>query len=154
MNPTHIYTGVGPFNVNLQVTSGAGCIHDTTIVMNSIHPQPISLFSADKTSVCIGETISFTDLSNGLDGTVNQWFWDFGDGSPIINIRNPTHFYNINNNYTVKLYIINSHGCLSDTSSQVMTVLEPPVANFSYNAPDCITRDITFTDASNAPVGT
>ena len=153
MNPTHVYTGVGPFSVNLQVTSGAGCIHDTTIVMNGIHPQPISAFSASKTSVCENETINFTDLSNGLDGTVTQWFWDFGDASPISNIQNPSHAYAPFNNYTVSLYIINSNGCNSDTSRQVMNVLEPPVANFSFSAPYCETKDITFTDASNAPVG-
>ena len=152
MNPTHVYSGVGPFNVNLQVTSGAGCVHDTTIVMNNIHPQPIANFSANKTSVCIGETINFTDLSNGLDGTVNQWRWDFGDASTST-VQNPTHAYVINNNYTVSLYIINSNGCNSDTMRQVMTVLDPPVADFSFGAPDCATKDVTFTDASNAPVG-
>jgi PKD repeat protein len=33
-NPSHIYT-TGPYNVNLQVTSGAGCVNDTTILLNT-----------------------------------------------------------------------------------------------------------------------
>ena len=153
VNPTHIYTGVGPFNVKLTATSIAGCVHDTTILMNSIHPQPIAAFSVNKSSVCIDEPIQFTDMSNGLDGTVNQWRWDFGDLSPIVTLQNPTHFYGVNNNYTVKLFIINSHGCNSDTASKVITVLDPPVASFTYSVPDCVTKAVTFTDGSTAPVG-
>ncbi len=47
-NPTHIYNSTGPFNVNLHVKTGAGCVHDTTIVLNTIHPQPTGSFIVDK----------------------------------------------------------------------------------------------------------
>lgn len=72
-NPTHTYISTGPFNVKLQVTSGAGCVHDTMIVLNTVHPQPKADFKADKAGICIGEQITFTDISNGLDGIINQW---------------------------------------------------------------------------------
>lgn len=42
-------------------------------------------FSADKTTVVVGETVTFTDASNATacGGTINSWSWDFGaDASP------------------------------------------------------------------------
>ena len=72
-NPTHQYTAVGPYNVKLQVTSGAQCIHDTTIVLNTIHLQPKAGFEPNKPSVCIGDDVIFRDQSNGIDGAVTIW---------------------------------------------------------------------------------
>jgi gliding motility-associated-like protein len=124
--PSHIYTNLGPFNVNLQATSVAGCVHDTTIVLDVIHPQPKADFTINKASVCIGDAVSFTDDSDGKDGTVTQWFWNFGDGGTS-NVQNPTHLYSTVNNYSISLYIINSIGCNSDTVSKGFDVYPYPV---------------------------
>lgn len=124
--PSHTYTAVGPFAVNLQATSVAGCVNDTTISVNVIHPQPKAAFTINKPSVCIGDAVSFTDNSDGKDGTVNQWFWNFGDGSTS-NTQNPSHLYGTVNNFTVSLYIINSIGCNSDTLSKNFDVYPYPV---------------------------
>ncbi|MBC7886309.1 MAG: PKD domain-containing protein [Ferruginibacter sp.] len=126
--PTHIYSGTGPFNVSLQVTSGSGCIEDTTIVLNTIHPQPSAAFSSDKPSVCIGDVVVFSDLSDGGDGLVTAWNWDFGDDRKDIT-RNPAHLYGGANTFNVSLFITNSNGCNSDTVSQPFTVHPYPVVN-------------------------
>jgi gliding motility-associated-like protein len=128
VSPSHTYVAVGPFNINLQATSAAGCVHDTTIALNVIHPQPKADFSINKPSVCIGQDVSFRDLSDGKDGTVNQWFWNFGDAGTS-NIQNPTHLYGAVNNYVISLYIINSQGCNSDTVSKTFDVYPYPVVN-------------------------
>ncbi len=125
-NPVHTYISTGPFVVNLKITSGAGCINDTSILLNTIHPQPKAAFVADKPSICIGESITLTDNSNGLDGTVNQWYWSFGDGlttsgSPVV-----SHIYADTLTYSASLYIINSHGCKSDTTTRSFTVYPYP----------------------------
>lgn len=127
-NPAHTYAAAGPFNVNLQVTSGAGCVHDTTIVLNVIHPQPKADFTINKPSVCIGQDVSFTDLSTGADGTVAQWNWNFGDNLTS-NIQNPTHLYGSANTFNVSLYIVNSIGCNSDTVSKQFSVYPYPVVD-------------------------
>lgn len=128
VNPSHTYTSVGPFNVNLQVTSIAGCVHDTTIALNVIHPQPKADFAINKPSVCIGDNVSFFDLSDGKDGVVNQWNWNFGDGLSD-NVKNPVHLYTSTNTFNVSLYIINSQGCNSDTVNKQFTVHPYPVVN-------------------------
>ena len=127
-NPSHTYTATGPFNVNLQVTSGAGCIHDTTIVLSTIHPQPVAAFTADKPGVCIGDNIQFTNNSNPLDGTLTQLNWTMGDG----NTRNTPSFnytYTTPGTYTVNLFIFNSHGCRSTTATGSYIIYPYPVVN-------------------------
>ncbi|MEO6729895.1 MAG: PKD domain-containing protein [Ferruginibacter sp.] len=128
ITPTHTYAGTGPFNVNLKVTSGNGCTENTTIVLNTIHPQPKASFSMNKPGICIRDVVGFTDQSNGIDGTVNAWNWNFGDGQTDIT-ANPTHLYGSENTFTVSLFITNSNGCNSDTVSKPITVYPYPVAN-------------------------
>ncbi|RYE20624.1 MAG: PKD domain-containing protein, partial [Sphingobacteriales bacterium] len=127
--PSHMYTAMGPYNVMLTVTSAAGCIGDTTIVLNSINPQPQSDFNISQPGgICIGDVVSFTDASNGANGTVDQWRWNFADGN-LSQVQNPTHLYSQPNTYNVSLHIINSFGCLSDTTTKAFTVNPFPVVN-------------------------
>ncbi|MEO7768329.1 MAG: gliding motility-associated C-terminal domain-containing protein, partial [Ferruginibacter sp.] len=126
--PTHIYRGNGPYIVALQVTSGNGCMEDTVLAVNNIHPQPIAAFSSDKAAICIRDVVMFKDLSNGLDGTVTSWNWDFGDGQQN-HTSNPTHLYGSDNTFKVSLYITNSYGCNSDTLTKSFAVYPYPVVD-------------------------
>lgn len=127
-NPSHIYTALGPYSVNLQVTSGAGCIQDTTIVLNTLHPQPIASFTTDKIDVCIGGAIQFTSTSSGADGTITQWVWDMDNG----NTRNQPSFsytYSTVGTYNVSHYIVNSFNCRSTTATTTVSINPYPVAD-------------------------
>lgn len=126
-NPTHTYTGVGPYPVSLKVKSGIGCIDDTTIQLNTIHPQPKAEFSFSKPGVCIGENVIMNDQSDPKDGALNQWYWNFGDNSALETVQNPNHTYNGPGTYNVSLYIVNSFGCHSDTLPKAFIVYPYPV---------------------------
>ena len=127
-NPDHSYAAVGPYNVKLQVTSGALCVADTTIVLNTIHPQPKAAFGFIKPSVCIGDEVTFQDQSDGKDGLVTAWHWNFGDNQTST-IKDPPHTYAVVNQYPVQLYIVNSFGCNSDTVSKFYDVFPYPVVS-------------------------
>jgi len=119
--PSHIYNAVGPYNVNLQVTSGAGCVLSTTKVLNTIHPQPTGNFTVDRDDVCIGQSFSFTDISDPADGTTTAWEWTMADG----NTRSvPTFNYTYGSagEYDVNLVITNSNGCRSTLATKKVTV--------------------------------
>lgn len=130
--PPHTYTGTGPYTVTLTVRGAVGtsnaCEQVVTHPVNFIHPQPKAAFDFSKPQVCIGGDIIVTDRTNGLDGTVQQWFWDFGDG---IKASTPQvqHVYTGANTYNVSLYTINSQGCNSDTLTQPFTVHPYPVVD-------------------------
>jgi gliding motility-associated-like protein len=126
IDPSHIYNAVGPFNVKLKVTSGAGCVDDTTISINTIHPQPHADFAFTKPSVCIGDEIRVIDLSNNMDGNRKLFFWEFGDGFNTT-LLNPSHTYSDTGIYEVTHYVVNSFGCMSDTMIKPINVYPYPV---------------------------
>lgn len=127
-SPSHIYNTAGPFNVNLQVTSRAGCVHDTTIILNTIHPEPTGSFTIDKNDVCVGQSFTITDNSNPADGTTVQWNWNLGDGN-VRTIPSFNYIYGTAGTYDITLFITNSQGCRSSTATRRVTVNPYPSVN-------------------------
>lgn len=127
-NPTHVYNNTGPYTVTLQVTSNAGCIHDSTILLNTIHPQPVADFGFSKPAVCIGTSVILLDSSDGMDGITEQWLWTLGDANTA-STQNVTHTYANDGTYTISLYTINSHGCKSDVRNKNFTVYPYPTVS-------------------------
>lgn len=127
-NPSHTYSNTGPFNVKLLVTSNGGCTKDTTLLVNTIHPQPLINFGASKTNVCLADAVYLTDSTNSLDGVTVQWNWDLGD-SKLRNTRNVLYIYTAAQTYNVSLYTVNSFGCRSETLNKLITVHPYPTVN-------------------------
>ena len=126
--PAHRFSGLGPYTVTLAVTSGSNCVRSVSRLVDFIHPQPKAAFDFNKPAVCIGDAVTFRDLTDGLDGTITQWAWNFGDATTSA-LQNPTHLYTGSLTYNVSLYTINSQGCNSDTLTKPFTVNPFPVVN-------------------------
>lgn len=100
---------------------------------------PVADFKASIT----GLNASFTDRSSN---TPTAWFWSFGDSASSTNtsdMQNPTHTYPAAGNYTVTLFAVNADGRTIKT--QAVTIVEPPVANFSVSVTGLTA---SFTDTS------
>jgi gliding motility-associated-like protein len=151
-NPVNVYSGAGPYNVKLIVTSNKGCTDDSVKMINTIYPQPIADFTVTA-EVCLGAATTFTDKSDGKGSAVTQWQWDFGDGQTSTQ-QSPVHSYTIANNYNVSLTITTDKGCISSVAAKPTIVNALPAANFITSAPVCETKQVTFTDASAANSGT
>jgi gliding motility-associated-like protein len=131
-DPAHTYATLGPFNVKLKVTTQPGCVHDTTIVLNTIHPQPIASFTVSSTDVCLGGALRFDNTSNTQDGTLKSLLWDLGDGSS----RTATSFSHTYSNtglYNISLQIVNSFDCKSTIANQTVSVNPNPIAKAGPN---------------------
>jgi gliding motility-associated-like protein len=126
--PTHVYRGTGPYTVTLTVKSVSNCTNTLPEAVNFIHPQPKAAFDFSKPEVCVGQDVIFNDLTDGLDGTVVKWNWDFGDLTTG-NTRQAPHLYATAKTYDVSLYIVNSQGCNSDTLTKPFTVHPYPVVD-------------------------
>ncbi len=124
----HRYSGIGPYTVRLTVSSGSQCVSTISLPVNFIHPQPKTVFTISKPSVCIGDNVVFTDITNGLDGTVTQWFWNFSDGNSR-NTQQVNYVFGSAQTFNVSLYSINSQGCNSDTLTQPFTVYPYPAVD-------------------------
>jgi len=81
---------------------------------------PTALFSANMTTVCAGEPIQFTDLSQNLP---NMWSWDFGDTNTSTD-QNPVHTYLTPGSFNVSLNVSNQSGSDAITQTAFVTVLD------------------------------
>ena len=132
LNPSHWYSGTGPFYVNLAATSMAvlngniiGCKHDTTIEIKSIHPQPVADFYQSQPSACKDDVVTFIDRTNQNTGVTTEWHWDMGDGikkdKPLFTY---THADTLE--YNIQFYTVNLYGCNSDTINRLFKVYPNP----------------------------
>src|SRR5262249_6935572 len=70
---------------------------------------------------------SYTNVANTYNFTssatmATQWWWNFGDGSPVATTQNPVHTYlTPSGPYTVQLVV--SDGICFDTSAQIINVI-------------------------------
>ena len=127
-SPTHIYSSIGPYNINLKATSGNGCVSDTTIVFNAIHSQPKAIVSSDLPNVCLGNKVIFSSMLSGVDTVATAWNWNFGDGQ-IDLTRSPEHLYKTASTFDLSLSIKNNFGCMSDTVKNLFTVNPNPTVD-------------------------
>ncbi|UKN01467.1 PKD domain-containing protein [Paracrocinitomix mangrovi] len=141
ISPSHSYTLTGDISTQLVVTTAFGC---TDTMTYDIYVDSIPTADFNFTVVCDIDTTSFTDLSTG---SPTVWEWDFGDGSPVDNNENPTHFYGAAGNYNVILTVTNPAGCTA-TTNQLVAVSEVPIADFITN-PTCLGSLSQFTDNSS-----
>ncbi len=136
-SPTHTYASPGTYNVQLIVTNVFGCT-DTIVHAVIVNPNPVSAYVA--TTACHTYPTQFTDNSTGAV----SWSWDYGDTSPLDPVQSPSHLYANPGNYNVTLLVTNIFGC-TNSSSQLITVLPQPQANFTFNTV-CAGQTVQFTD--------
>lgn len=108
-----------------------------------------ALFEAE--GQCAGSAVVFTDRSlYAANVTINNWTWDFGDGTPIVSgISNPTHIYAQGGTYTVSLTA--TDGTCNAEISRTIVVYDRPEADFVdipvaciYNALQFLPNDSSF----------
>lgn len=125
--PAHTFSDTGVYKIKLHV-SLAGLCADSTTATIKVYPGFFPEF-ASAPPYCKGEPVSFRDQTTANYGIVNNWRWDFGDGTSTgdtSKIKAPTYTYNTAGNYTVTLVSGSSLGC-TDTISKQITIKETPV---------------------------
>ena len=101
-------------------------------------------FSADRNTICAGETISFTNHSQFPSGS--SFSWNFGDGTTA-STQHATHTFDTPGTYDVILNVYNSSCGDADTILQI-EVVERPIPDFSFTG-SCIGETIEFTGSSS-----
>ncbi len=90
------------------------------------NPPPDAAFTANVTSITVGQTVTFTDQSTG---TPYAWYWQFED-SPTSTLQNPTHTFNHVGLFTVSLRVTNAYGV--DTETKIDYIEVTPIAGDTY----------------------
>lgn len=103
-------------------TDPSFAVDDITLTANSPQP-PVAAFTASATSVCVGDSVNFTDNSTGLP---TSWAWTFPSATPPSstsqNVTGVT--WAAAGTYTVTLTASNANG--STSATQVITVNPAP----------------------------
>jgi PKD repeat protein len=119
---THAYASGGTYSVTLTVTDAGGSSTKTQSV--TVVPPPVANF----TSSCSGLTCN-VDASSSTAQATATYSWNWGDGTPAGTGKTATHAYAGGGTYSVTLTVTDAGG--SSTKTQSVTVVPPPVANFT-----------------------
>ena len=148
-NPRYVYNSPGLYNVRLTTYNRFGCVDDTIIPI-LVQAPVIANFSMD--SVCLGDSMHFTDLSVPLAGTIVSWNWNFSS-PPNSSLQNPNYLYTSAGSRTVNLRVTSSFGCSDDTSKTVY-VFAKPTARFTSDSV-CLGDSnhlVSFSTAASFPI--
>ncbi|HXU28755.1 MAG TPA: PKD domain-containing protein, partial [Bacteroidia bacterium] len=150
-NPGATYSNPGTYTVSLTVSNGSSTNTKTRTNYITVYAKPGTNFNVSEDTVCIWQTINFTDITTIAAGgaAITSWSWDFGDGSAQIHTANTSHSYNAAGNYPVSLITTDAHGC---SNIKIVHVIVSPLPvpsftaspNFKCTAPVAV----TFTNTS------
>ena len=126
-NPPVQNYGVGSYVISLDVVSSNGCPDNSQQTVN-VYQTPVAAFSTGPT--CQGSPVNFTDVSTSSVGDpLTSWSWDFGDGSPLSTLQNPSHTYATAGTFTITFFA-NTANC-SDSTTATITINPVPTATFT-----------------------
>ena len=147
INPVHVFTAAGDYNVVQTVVGIDGC-SETNKQLLRIGSKPISAFAMN--NACADSLVKFIDASSEQVGTINQWNWDlnFGASSTLQNPVQSYPFYSGTGPFAVKLSVKTLEGCVSDTATNYLKIFPRPTAYFINPPQACSNTPVIFTDSS------
>ena len=152
INATTVYNHSGTYEVTLKVedNSGTDCNTDIDTKLIRVIDSPVANAGQDITA-CTNSVVNFNgSLSTDIDGIVNTFDWDFGDGSTGGGAT-PFHIYTSPGVYTVTLTISGEYSgeCLNTDSDQIkVTIYEAPYSSIT-SKDSCMSGDLVSFYASN-----
>ena len=109
---------------------------------------PVSSFTASSTSVCVGQTVTFTDTSTNIP---SNWSWVFVSGTPAVSTsENQDVIYNTPGTYAVSLTASNYNGTDTLLESGYITVTATPTVASTTPAARCNAGTVTLGATASA----
>ncbi len=150
-NPSHVYPNNTllpiTYTAQLIATSAFGC-SDTATADVTVHPLPITQFSADRISGCGPLTVNFENQSILADSVI----WNYGNGqtSDTMAVTHAHTFVNATNatvSYTVSLTAFTDQGC-SRTFTRAIQVHPEVTASYTHPLQACSPFSFAFQNTS------
>jgi gliding motility-associated-like protein len=150
--------------IKLSAKSNTGCVADPLIssFVDTIDLVE-SFFTMNDHYGCAPLTINFKDssfsstaLKDSVTGApiypINQWSWNFDDGTTLDPNKNPSHTFTTPGIYNVRLAVKNTLGCRDTSYAIQIQVGDKPVPSFTVTPPSCHDATVNFADATTFPV--
>ncbi|MEI6088134.1 MAG: PKD domain-containing protein [Bacteroidota bacterium] len=111
-----------------------GCGADSVFNTITTFDKPVNGFTDFNMALaCTGNlTVQLTDISKASNGSLQQFYWDFGDGIKS-NLANPIHGYTRPGDYQISHYVTDDKGCFSDTLYKNVRNFGKPTVKFKLN---------------------
>lgn len=153
--PTVSYGSAGSYDVKLRAINTIGCYKDTTATIVLYNGPVISNVTSNPSGpVCVGTSINYTATATTSLGTIEKYYWDFGDGKKDTTTTNTvSHIYTTGNatGYTVSVIIQSTAGCYSGFYDIIQQVYKIS-ADFAFTTPQCVNTSVTFTNNTTGSV--
>lgn len=155
-DPGITYIQPGKYTVTLKVTYADGSTKtETKTNYITVRPKPVADFSISEMKGCVPFTTTFTDKSTTVDGSLQSFSWDFGDGEASQNGGSVVnHVYNKSGVYGITLTVTDNHGCFNyKVQDKAIDVVPPIVAGFSVTEKTLCKgpADVLFQNTSTGP---
>jgi gliding motility-associated-like protein len=148
----HTFTQPGEYEIRFYGLDPMNCFGpDSVVVPVTVDPFiPISAdFTLDSQVDCDGTTVQITTANLSPDASFN---WTMGDGSSYTDAQFQ-HLYSAPGEYTIQVTVTDGSGCSDPlTTSQVVTVMEPPILSAGFDletSGSCGELDIVAMNTSN-----
>lgn len=146
LNSTITFPDIGTYKGTMIVNKGTVCA-DTAIIFVNIYPDIKADFVFDY-DTCTAGPVQYTDKSYSEAGKIENWIWDFSDGS-LSSETNPGHEFNAPGNYPVKLKVFDLNGCSDSLVKNVAYYPVPPVIIIKPSSfIGCVPANIKFINES------
>jgi gliding motility-associated-like protein len=145
-----VFTTSGLYDVQLKVISQEGCVADTTVKIKVDAPSVMAI-NATPLVICENGTVDFSATATGAGSSgINGWYWDFGNNQTSTLQAPQDIAFTRYGTYNVKLVGKAGAGCITDTATQLITVLQGPQASFSITQGVCLGNMVSIADQSQA----
>jgi hypothetical protein len=145
------------YTVKLVITAGSGC-KDSLTKNIVVYPKPKAVFSLP--NIICADTFKTATNASVFKGTSASYIWNFlnNTNNSISNTTAPTPVFTfinnqtgIDSNYTIRLRVTSTDGCVHDTS-KIVTIYSRPLAVFTVPTTYCGPKNDTIinTTALNA----
>jgi len=145
---THTYTNTGEFDVILITENDQGCIDTSFAITIEVGETLVPDFTATETTVCPGDTVQFTDLTNNPN--IDGWHFVAEGGLASHCFQEDELFYNFDNTtgpQDISL-IVDFNGCFSETTKEDFITVNGPIAQLDYLVECDDPRNVAFADSS------
>ena len=152
MNPAHVYTKPGYYNVQLVLSDGFAEKPTVATIPVIVEGSPQAVQGFADTTVCVNSPVEFDAArSSDPNGPLGSYTWDFGDAITTFGNK-VSHAFSKPGTYTVVLTVVgNGSGRCSRVSqaSSTVHVVEGPSAEFSM--PEAVSmNEVIHVDAAKS----
>ena len=143
--------GIPPYTYTVWIQEGL-CTDSASVAITA-YPLPIADYVMSNKNGCVPFTVVFGENATGE----TQYLWNFGDGSPVSNMPNPSHTFTSAGDYVVTFTAMGLGGCDAAINSAVISVSDGAIVDFSSNPTETDTlqipnTEVIFTDMSQQAV--